>query len=615
VTVTPADPEIERELVGLAHSFAEREIRPVAAALDEAESFPWEVFHAACAVGLASVDIPTEYGGMGIDSLLTACLITEELTWGDSGVAAVISGNGFFAGPILALGTEAQKQEWVVPLTAPDAPAAGLALTEPGAGSDAAAIVTHARRIDGGYVLNGAKTWISNAPDADRYLVYATVEPGSRSRGITTFVVAKGDEGFTLGEKIPKLGTRCCPSGELFFDDCLVADDRRIGEEGQGFRGVLEWFDRSRVLLAAGSCGVGRAALEHAVVYAKEREAFGLRGLLPPHVATIEEQVDLEVEHVRRKSDDLEQYIGLAALQDRNETLFYRVLVSNLAEFMPIVYTPTVGRACKEFSHIFRRPRGVWITPADIGRMEEILAGAAPNGVRLLVVTDNERILGLGDQGAGGMSIPVGKLALYTAGAGIYPSQTLPVSLDVGTDNPALLEDPLYLGYRAPRLRGQAYDDVLEAFVEAVGRVLPGAVVQWEDFKQHNALRVLERYRHRLPSFNDDVLGTGGVVLGGLLAARASRGGLAGERILFLGAGAAALGIGRMIRLQLASEGLSAAEIHDATAHMDSKGLIHDGREIADDQRAFSMSTSQPGNVSNTGSTLCSTDWWYGTCS
>ncbi len=326
---------------------------------------------------------------------------------------------------------------------------------------------------------------------------------------------------------------------------------------------------------------------------AAEREAFGLRGLLPPHVATLDEQADLEVEHVRRKPDDLEQYIGLAALQDRNETLFYRVLVANLEEFMPIVYTPTVGRACKEFSHIFRRPRGLWITPADIGRMEAVLAGAAPHGVRLLVVTDNERILGLGDQGAGGMAIPVGKLALYTAAAGIYPSQTLPVSLDVGTDNQALLEDPLYLGYRAPRLRGQAYDEVLEAFVEAVGRVFPGAVVQWEDFKQHNALRVLERYRHRLPSFNDDVQGTGGVTLAGLLAARAARGGLAGERILFLGAGAAALGIARMVGLQLASEGTPAAEIRASMAHMDSKGLIHDGREIADDQRAYSMSSAR----------------------
>jgi len=274
VKVPPTDPEVERELVALAHSFAEREIRPVAAALDEAEAFPWEVFHAACAVGLASVDIPTEYGGMGVESLETQCLITEELTWGDSGVSAAISGNGFFAGPILALGTEAQKQAWVVPLTAPDAPAAGLALTEPGAGSDAGAIATHARRLDEGYVLNGSKTWISNAPDADRYLVYATVEPGSRSRGITTFVVEKGDDGFTLGTRIPKLGTRCCPSGELFFDDCFVADDRRIGDEGQGFRGVLERCPSDPT--GAGGQEYPRAVepLEHAVAYAKEREAF-----------------------------------------------------------------------------------------------------------------------------------------------------------------------------------------------------------------------------------------------------------------------------------------------------------------------------------------------------
>jgi acyl-CoA dehydrogenase len=256
VTTTPTDPDVERELVALAHAFAEREMRPVAAAYDESEAFPWDVFHAACEVGLASFDIPEAYGGAGVESLLTACLINEELTWGDSGIASVISGNGFFAGPI-------------------DSPAAGLALTEPGAGSDAAAIVTHAARVERGYVLNGSKTWISNAPDADRYVVYATVEPGSRSKGITTFVVKAGDEGLSFGKKIPKLGTRCCPSGELFFTDCFLPEDRRIGDEGLGFRGVLEWFDRSRVLLAAGSCGVGRAALEHAVAYAKEREAFG----------------------------------------------------------------------------------------------------------------------------------------------------------------------------------------------------------------------------------------------------------------------------------------------------------------------------------------------------
>ncbi|HJW22081.1 MAG TPA: NAD-dependent malic enzyme [Candidatus Limnocylindrales bacterium] len=324
-----------------------------------------------------------------------------------------------------------------------------------------------------------------------------------------------------------------------------------------------------------------------------ERAAFALAGLLPRHVATIEEQVALELEHVRRKPDALEQYIGLAALQDRNETLFYRLLVSNLEEFAPIVYTPTVGRACQEYSHIFRRARGVWITPDDIGHIDEILEGGASGDVRLLVVTDNERILGLGDQGAGGMGIPVGKLTLYTAAAGIYPSWTLPVSLDVGTDREELLDDPLYLGYRGRRLRGQAYDEMLEAFVDAVGRVFPRALVQWEDFKQHNALRILGRYRHRLPSFNDDVQGTGAVVLAGLLAARASRGGLRGERAMFLGAGAAAIGIASLLARQLEAEGASREEIGGSIVLLDSHGLIHDRRQIADDQRRFSLSATR----------------------
>jgi malic enzyme len=321
-----------------------------------------------------------------------------------------------------------------------------------------------------------------------------------------------------------------------------------------------------------------------------ERDAFGLRGLLPARVTTIEEQVALELEHVRRKTDDLERYIGLAALQDRNETLFHRLLVENLEEFLPVVYTPTVGRACQDFSHILRRPRGVWITPADVGRIDAILRTAATSAIRLIVVTDNERILGLGDQGAGGVAIPIGKLALYTAAAGIYPAWTLPVSLDVGTDNPQLLDDPLYLGYRSPRLRGQSYDDVVEAFVEAVRLVFPRAVLQWEDFKQHNALRVLERYRHRLPSFNDDVQGTAAVVLAGLLAARAERCGIAHERFMFLGAGAAALGCAALICRQLASEGVTANAAHGQIAMLDSHGLIHTARtELPAVQRPYAL--------------------------
>jgi malate dehydrogenase (oxaloacetate-decarboxylating) len=356
-------------------------------------------------------------------------------------------------------------------------------------------------------------------------------------------------------------------------------------------RSTLE-APRGSVLVARrGRDLIGQPLLNKGTAFTdEERDVFGLRGLLPARVTTIEEQVVLELEHVRRKSDDLEQYIGLAALQDRNETLFYRVLTENLEEFLPILYTPTVGRACQEFSHILRRPRGVWITPADIDGIDEILRAAADDEIRLIVVTDNERILGLGDQGAGGMAIPVGKLALYTSAGGIYPAWTLPVSLDVGTDRIELLDDPLYLGFRAPRLRGQAYDDVLEAFVESVRHVFPAAVVQWEDFKQHNALRILDRYRHRLTSFNDDVQGTGAVVLAGLLAARRQQGGLSGERFLFIGAGAAAIGIAGLLRRQLDSDDVASRGQGPEIAVMDQGGLVHHGRtELADDKRPFAV--------------------------
>lgn len=262
-------------LLEAARTFAETELRPVALQYDESEEYPVEPLRRAAELGFTSYDLPTAYGGGGVESLVERCAVIEELAWGDSPIAWVIMQSGFFAGPVLALGSDEQKRRWLPPLAGADAPTCAVAITEPEAGSDAAAMATHARRVDGGYVLDGHKKFIGNAPIADLCVVFATVAPGTRSKGVTAFVVEHGDPGFVRGARLPKLGCRCFPAGELHFENCFVADDRRLGEEGQGFSGLMHVFDVARVQLAASSIGIGRAALEHAVAYAKGREAFG----------------------------------------------------------------------------------------------------------------------------------------------------------------------------------------------------------------------------------------------------------------------------------------------------------------------------------------------------
>jgi len=312
---------------------------------------------------------------------------------------------------------------------------------------------------------------------------------------------------------------------------------------------------------------------------AEERRALGLQGLLPPRIGDIRSQVARVMENFSRQPTDLGKFVFLAALQDRNETLFYRVVLDQLEQLMPIIYTPTVGKACQEYGHIFRRARGLYLSREDRGRMAEVMRNWPEADPRIIVVTDGERILGLGDLGASGMGIPVGKLALYTACAGVPPSACLPVMLDVGTDNEDLLQDPLYLGLAEPRLRGEPYAEFIEEFVRAAHEVYPGAVIQFEDFANRNAFPLLERYRDRICCFNDDIQGTAAVTLAGLLSAlRLTDGALRDQRLLLLGAGEAGIGVSELFVSALVAEGVGRDEALRHVWLWDSKGLLTVGR-------------------------------------
>ena len=311
----------------------------------------------------------------------------------------------------------------------------------------------------------------------------------------------------------------------------------------------------------------------------RERDALGLRGLLPPRVFPIKQQVQRAIANFRKKTDPLDKYTFLSNLQGRNETLFYRLLEEFPEEMIPIIYTPTVGQACLEFGAIYRRQRGLYITIKDKGRIAEILKNWPYPDVRMIVVTDGERILGLGDLGAYGMGIPIGKLGLYTSCAGVHPYYCLPITIDVGTDNEKLHADPFYVGLPQKRVRGPEYDELLEEFVTAVQAAYPKVLIQWEDFGNTNAFRILHKYQKRVLSFNDDIQGTASVALAGILGGLRLNGGkLVDQKLLFLGAGEAGTGIGDLFVEAAMQAGLSEAEARKRCWYVDSQGLVVKGR-------------------------------------
>ena len=322
---------------------------------------------------------------------------------------------------------------------------------------------------------------------------------------------------------------------------------------------------------------------------AAERDALGLHGLLPPRISSQQQQVQHVINNVRRKPNDLERYLYLIGLQDRNERLFYKVLTDHLEELSPIVYTPTVGLACQEYSHVYRRPRGLFITRYDRGRIKEVLQNWPSKDVRVIVVTDGERILGLGDLGSNGMGIPVGKLSLYTACAGIDPAACLPIMIDVGTNNNELWSDPQYIGLPEPRLEVEEYDALIDEFMAAASAIFPNVMIQLEDFGNKNAFRLLARYRDQYCMFDDDIQGTASVALAGLYSAlRMIKGKITEQRLVFLGAGEAALGIGNLVASAMVQQGLPEEEAIGRCWFVDSKGLVVSSRtDLAQHKQHF----------------------------